>query len=77
MFEVRGGVKTDGVTTLLKNGSEGGGGGAFAVGAGDEDGWEAPVRIAESLKQDAHVGEIEFTPWCAGREWGKFTAEGE
>ena len=45
---------------------EGGGGAAFAVGSGDEDGGEGGLRVAEGRGEDAHVGEVELAAWCSG-----------
>ncbi len=55
--------------------AEGGGGGAFAVGSGDEDGGEGGLRVARGSGQDAHVGEVELAAGGAGGGRGELVAQ--
>ena len=65
--EVRAGVESCTVAGSGEDGGQGCGGGAFAVGAGDEDGGEAPLRVAECGAEAAHVLEVE-APFRARRQ---------
>jgi hypothetical protein len=51
--EVRRGVEADAEAGFAGDGGQGGGGGSFAVGAGDENGWELPLGVAERGAEDA------------------------
>ena len=44
----------------MKDGGEGCGGRALAVGSGDEHGGESFLRIAERAEQHTHVGQVEL-----------------
>ena len=64
--QVRGGIERGAVAGGGEDAGEGSGGGAFAVGAGDQDAGEAVLRVAESGAEGAHVGEVEFAA-----RWGQ------
>ncbi len=73
--EVRAGVKAGAVAGGGEDGGEGRGGGAFAVGSGDEDAGDGGVRVAERGGEPAHVLEIELAARDAGLRGGEFGAE--
>ena len=62
--EVWRGIKRGAEAGLVQYAGEGGAGGAFAIGARDEHGFEVQLRVSERVAQRAHVGEI---PLAAGR----------
>ena len=64
--EVRRGVEGGTVAGGREDAGEGGGGGAFAVGASDEDGGDCVLGVAEGAHEGAHVGEIELAGGGAG-----------
>lgn len=58
--EVGRGVEAGAQAGGAEDGGERGGGAALAVGAGDEDGREPKLRVAEGGGEGAHVGELEL-----------------
>ena len=73
---MRRGVEAGAVAGSGEDAGEGGGGGAFAVGSGDQDGGEGGLRVAERGGEDAHVGEVELAAGSAGCGWGELVAQG-
>ncbi len=74
--QVRRGVQAGAQAGGFQDAGQHGGGGAFAVGAGDVDGAELLVRIAEMRGEGADVCEVEFGgAGVLGR--GQFAAQGE
>jgi hypothetical protein len=53
---------------------KGGGGAAFAVGSGDEDGREGELGVAEGFGKDAHMVELELAAGGTGRGRGQLLA---
>jgi hypothetical protein len=74
--EVGRGVEARAVTGGGEDASEGGGGGAFTVGSGDEDGGKGGLRVAEGSGEDTHVGEVELSSRSAGRGGSQLMAKG-
>ncbi len=54
------GVEAGAVAGVLQDRRDHGGGGALAFGAGDVDGLEAVLRVAEEVHQAAHAVELEI-----------------
>lgn len=75
MDEVRRGIEAGAEACGGGDVGEGGGGAALAVGAGDEDGAEAPLGAAERGGEDAHVVEVELAAGSSGAG-GELDAEG-
>jgi len=74
--QVRRGVETCAVAGCCEDAGQGGGGGAFAVGSGDQDGGEGVLRVAEGCGEDAHVGEVKLAAGGAGWGRGELMAQG-
>ena len=74
--EVGGGVEAGAVSGGVEDAGEGSGGGALAVGSGDENRREGGLRVAEGCSKDAHVGEVELTPGGVGGWRSELVAQG-
>ena len=64
--QVRRGVEAGAQAGGGEDAGESGGGGAFAIGAGDEHGAKALLGIAERSHEGAHLGQLELAPGLAG-----------
>jgi hypothetical protein len=74
-YQMGRGIKTSPVACGLQNAGQSGGGRAFAVGSGDEDGGERLLQIAEGRAEGAHMGQLPLAAGCAGAG-GELVAEG-
>jgi hypothetical protein len=59
-------VKAGPVAGMSKDTGQSGSGGSFAVGAGNQDGSEFPLGIAQRSHERAHVRQFEFSARRAG-----------
>ena len=70
------GVESRAITRHAEDARKRGGGGALAVGAGNQDGRDARLRIAEVRAERAHMGQIEFADGTGAGRGGKLGGQG-
>ncbi len=70
--EVGRGVEAGAVAGGGENAGQGRGGGAFAVGSGDQDGRKGILRVSQGCGEDAHMGKVELAAGSTGGGRGEF-----